>query len=80
MYVYLYLGLKKKTCVSTNPTDPVFLVLTLQFLLPSRKKNEKIFIPNDPKMFQKIGQKNLKNFRIAKLNSLAILNFIICLF
>ena len=51
---------KKNTCVSANPTDPVFFVTTLQFLLPSRKKNKKIFIPKDPKMFQKIGQKKKK--------------------
>ena len=28
----------KNTCVSANPTDPVFFVPLLHFLLPSRKK------------------------------------------
>ena len=61
---------------------------TLQFLLPSRKKyNKEIFIPTDPKMFQKIRQKTFKNVKIAKLmlitiffNFLDVLNFIICMF
>ena len=47
----------------------------------------KIFIPTDPKMFQKNCTKSLKNVRIAKLmlriiffNFLDVLNFIICMF
>ena len=55
-------------------------------LLPFKKEN-KIFIPTDPKMFQEIRQKkNFKNVRIAKLmlriiffNFLDVLNFIICI-
>ena len=69
-------------------TRPIlfFFVPTLQFLLPSRKY-KKIFIPTDPKMYQKIRQKFKKNVRIAKLmlrilffNFLDVLNFIICMF
>ena len=53
---YRLLGLKKKTRVSTNSTAPGFCA-NPAILIAFQKKNEKIFIPTDPKMFQKIGQK-----------------------
>ena len=80
-------GLKVPVFPLTRPTL-FFFVLTIQLLLlPFRKKNKKIFIPIDRKMFQKIDKKLLKNVRIAKLmlriiffTSLDVLNFIICMF
>ena len=52
-----------------------------------QEKNKKIFIPTDPKMFQKIQQKNFEIIRIAQLmlriiffNFLDVLNFVICMF
>ena len=63
----------KNTRVFTNPTDLVFFVPTLQFLLPSRKtNNKKIFIPTDPKMFQKIRQKSKKKKKMSELLNLCL--------
>ena len=79
-------GLKIPVFPLTRPTlfffaDPAIIVIAFQ------KKNKKIFIPIDPKMFQKIDKNLLKNVRIAKLmlriiffTSLDVLNFIICMF
>ena len=62
------LGLKN-TCVSVNPTDPVFFFFFFFFFFCAdpaifiafqKRKSKTIFIPTNPKMFQKIGQKSLK--------------------
>ena len=50
----------KNTRVSTNPTDPIFFCADPAIYIAFQKKNKKIFIPTDPKMFQKIGQDALK--------------------
>ena len=50
---------QKKPGVSTKPTDPAYLCRPYNFYCLA-EKNKKIFIPTDPKMFQKIGQKALK--------------------
>ena len=77
---------KKKLLYFRQPNQPCFSCRPCNFYcLP--EINKKIFIPTDPKMFHKIGQKNLKKVRIAKLilriiffNFLDVLNFIICMF
>ena len=53
LFLYSQLGLKN-ICVSANPV--FFSVPTLQFLLPSRQKNKKIFMPTDPNIFQETQQ------------------------
>ena len=87
LFLYSQLGLKN-TCVSANPTDPVFFVPILQFLLSSRKKkNKKIFMPTDPNIFQKTRQTTFKKIRIAQImlkitffSFLYVLYFIIYIF
>ena len=64
-YIWPSLDLKKNTCVSTNLTNTIFCA---EFLLPSRKKKKKKFIPTDHNMFQKIGQK-LKKCQNCKINA-----------
>ena len=69
----------------TRPT--LFFCADAAIFIAFQKKNKTIFIPTDPKMFQKMGQKALKNVRIAKLivtsiffNFLDVLNSIIYMF
>ena len=53
-----YLGLKKNTRVSIIKPDWLwFFCADPAIFIGFQKKNKKIFIPTDPKMFQKIGQK-----------------------
>ena len=61
LVTYIFTKIRPKNKIPVFPlTRPTrFFVPTLQFLLPSRKNKNK-FIPTDPKMFQKIGQKALK--------------------
>ena len=60
---------KRNTCVSANPTDPVYLCRPCNlYCLPEKKKkkkyiyiyiyinNKKIFVPIDPNIFQETGQ------------------------
>ena len=52
----VYETLKRNTCVSTNPTNPVFFFCADTAIFT--EENKKIFIPTDPKVFQKIIQKS----------------------
>ena len=55
---------KNISCVSVNPTDSVLCRPCNFYCLP--EKNKKTFIPTDPKMFQKIGQKKKKKIKKKK--------------
>ena len=66
----------------TRPT--LFFYADLAIFIAFQKKNKKIFIPTNPKMFQKIGTKSFKNvklmLKIIFCISLDVLNYIICMF
>ena len=53
----LHLRPKRNTRITTNLTDPVVFVPTLQVVLHSRKKIKRFSYLPDLKMFQEIGQK-----------------------